>query len=105
LSVFDEVMDKVENGEFKYIVHKKIMRIAPSVQREVTLHKDDAVCDLCWRDLWFQMVFFYRNLIAGNLPDSVKKRPICYWGINCNTMNHNEDHAIKYNHMVYQTRF
>ena len=35
----------------------------------------------------------------------MRDRPICYWGINCNTMDHKKDHAKKYNHCIYQTRF
>jgi hypothetical protein len=51
------------------------------------------------------MVFSYRNAIAAEMPESVKNKPMCYWGINCTTMDHNDTHANKYNHMVYQTRF
>lgn len=69
------------------------------------MNQDDAVCDLCWKDLWFQMVFYYRNEINAEIASSIRDRPTCYWGINCKSMDHNHEHAKRYNHMVYQTRF
>ena len=69
------------------------------------LDEDSAVCDSCFKDLWFQMVFAYRLSISADLPTTVRDRPVCYWGINCRTMDHNQDHAKKYNHLIYQTRF
>ena len=81
------------------------MKSPPVASREIKMEKDDAVCDLCFKDLWFQMVFFYYMKIRADLPSSVRDRPVCYWGINCRTMDHNQDHAKRYNHIVYQTRF
>jgi E3 ubiquitin-protein ligase CHFR len=98
-------MGKMDDGEFEYIVDKKIMKIPPIVAKQVVVRRDDAVCDLCWRDLWFQMVFFYRREIRSELPNGVGNRPACYWGINCNTMDHNDGHASRFDHMVYQSRF
>lgn len=77
----------------------------PLVSREVKLNPDDAVCDTCYRDVWFQMVFYYRNQVHSDMPKEVKDRPGCYWGINCRTMSHNTDHAKRYNHCLYQTKF
>ena len=98
-------MKKIEKSEFSYIVDRKIMKIPPIGSREVKINADDAVCDLCWKELWFQMVFFYRNQIAAYMPPAVRDRPTCYWGVNCRTMDHNDDHAKKYSHMIFQTRF
>jgi hypothetical protein len=39
------------------------------------------------------------------MPESIKGRVSCHYGVNCRTMGHNIDHAKKYNHMDYQTRF
>lgn len=33
----------------------------PEIEKQIFVKKDDAVCDLCWRKLWFQMVFQYWN--------------------------------------------
>jgi hypothetical protein len=52
---------KIEKDEFSYIIDRKIMKIAPIASREIKMQSNDAVCDLCWKDLWFQMVFFYRT--------------------------------------------
>lgn len=103
--VFDDVVKDIEKKKFAYIVDKKIMKVGPIASREVKLEADSAVCDNCWKDLWFQMVFHYREKIHDSLPANVRDRPTCYWGINCRTMDHNRDHAKRYNHMVYQTRF
>ena len=81
------------------------MRTAPLVSKEVPLSEDSAICDLCWRDVWFQMVFRYRAAISPELPSAIRDRPICYWGVNCRTIDHNADHARKYNHLIFQTRF
>jgi E3 ubiquitin-protein ligase CHFR len=99
------MMKEIEKKKFSYIFDKKIMRVPPLVSKEVPLSPDSAVCDLCWRELWFQMVFAYRNAITADLPSNVRDRPPCYWGINCRTMDHNQDHARKYNHILFQTRF
>ena len=61
--VFDWVMKKIEKGEFSYIVDRKIMRIPPLATREVKMNANDAVCDICWKELWFQIVFAYRTEI------------------------------------------
>lgn len=98
-------MDKVTKGKFSYLMDRKVMKVVPSVAKEVKLDGDTAVCDLCWNDLWFQMVLAYRIDVVGELPTLVRDRPVCYWGINCRTMDHNTDHARKYNHCLYQSRF
>lgn len=51
------------------------------------------------------MIFMFVKEHAYLMPDSIKKRPVCYWGINCRTMEHNLEHSKKYSHMDYQTRF
>lgn len=51
------------------------------------------------------MVFYYRNEINAEIASNIRDRPTCYWGINCKSMDHNHEHAKRYNHMVYQTRF
>lgn len=51
------------------------------------------------------MVFSYKMAVASEFISAVRDRPQCYWGINCRTMDHNADHARRYNHILYQTRF
>lgn len=104
-NLFDHMLEVVAKGKFAYLMDRKIMKVPPLVPKEVKLQKGSAICDLCWHDLWFQMVFQYRLEIAGQLPSAVRDRPVCYWGINCRTMDHNVDHAKRYSHCIYQTRF
>ena len=103
--LFDHVMDRAKKNNFSYLMDRKVMKVAPLVAREIKLDDNTVVCDLCWNDLWFQMVLAYRIEVAPIMPSNVRDRPICYWGINCRTMDHNADHAKKYNHCVYQSRF
>ena len=98
-------MELCSAGRFTYAFDRRVMRAPPIVERTVHLNKHSAVCDNCWRELWFQMLFTYMRENAYLLPDSLKKRPVCYWGVNCRTMEHNLEHAKRYNHMEYQTRF
>lgn len=79
--------------------------IPPVGSREIKIKSNDAVCDTCWKDLWFQMVFYYRTQVNFDMPKAIKDRPDCYWGVNCRTMSHNTDHARRYNHILFQTRF
>jgi E3 ubiquitin-protein ligase CHFR len=99
------MIELVQKNTFSYLMDRKVMKVPPLVAREVKLDKDSVCCDLCWNDLWFQMVLAYRIEVAPNLPPAVRDRPLCYWGINCRTMDHNLDHAKKYNHCIYQSRF
>ena len=99
------MINNIERGKFSYIMDRKVMKVPPLVSREIKLDKNAAVCDLCWNDLWFQMVLSYRMEILSELPAHIRDRAPCYWGINCRTMDHNADHAKRYNHCLFQTRF
>ena len=103
--IFDYMLKHISGDKFSYLMDRKIMKVPPLVPKEIKLKVDSAICHLCWNDLWFQMVFAYRIEIVGQLLPAVRDRPTCYWGINCRTSDHNKDHAKKYNHCVYQTRF
>lgn len=39
------------------------------------------------------------------MPETIRNRSLCYWGVNCKTMMHNTEHAKRYSHMDYQTKF
>jgi hypothetical protein len=51
----------MERDKFSYAFDKKIMKVPPVASKEVKLDSESSVCDLCWKDLWFQMVFAYRT--------------------------------------------
>jgi E3 ubiquitin-protein ligase CHFR len=103
--IFDHMMELVHKGKFSYSMDRKVMKVPPLASRDIKLDDNTAVCDLCWNDLWFQMVLAFRIEVAGQMPPNVRDRPVCYWGINCRTMEHNLDHAKKYSHCIYQSRF
>lgn len=50
------------------------------------------------------MVLRYRGAIKDQLPSDIKNRPKCWYGVNCKTMIHNEDHAKKLDHICEQVR-
>lgn len=58
--VFDKMVNNIEKGKFTYSMDRKVMRSPPLVSRDIKLEKNAAICDLCWNDLWFQMVLAYR---------------------------------------------
>ncbi len=103
--LFDHMLENVNKEKFSYLMDRKVMKVPPLVSREIKLDKNTVVCDLCWNELWFQMVLSYKIEQAAQFPSNVRDRPVCYWGINCRTMDHNTDHARKYNHCCYQSRF
>lgn len=103
--MFKDMLSLAESGRFQFMFDKRILRNPPEQERVVRLDKRSPVCDNCWRELWFQMIFMFVKEHAYLMPDTIKNRPICYWGINCRTMGHNLEHAKKFNHMEYQTRF
>jgi E3 ubiquitin-protein ligase CHFR len=105
-NVFDMMIrDYLNKDQFRYLSDRKILTVGPAVSHEVTVRGDSAVCDVCWKQLWFQMVLRHRMNINSELPPAVSGRADCYYGINCTTMSHKLDHAKKLNHCCYQTRF
>ena len=50
------------------------------------------------------MVFTYAKEKRADMPKEVTSRKDCWYGINCNTMRHNEDHAKKLNHICNQVQ-
>ena len=103
--MFKEMLDLAEGDRFRYRIDRDILPNTPKVSREVSVHKKSPICDNCWRDLWFQMIFLYIKDNHTELPEPIRNRPLCYWGVNCHTMSHNVEHAKKYNHMNEQTKF
>lgn len=103
--MFKEMLGLCESGRFQFMFDKRLLRSAPGTERAVKLSKYSPVCDNCWRELWFQMIFMFVKEHSYLMSEAIKNRPSCYWGINCRTMEHNIEHAKKFNHMDYQTRF
>jgi hypothetical protein len=52
-----EYLDK---GLFNYLIDKKILSVAPARSHEIPIQSDSAVCDVCWKQLWFQLVMRHR---------------------------------------------
>lgn len=99
------IRDYLNKDQFRYLSDRKILAVAPASSHEVTVRGNSAVCDVCWKLLWFQMVLRHRMNINSELPPAISGRADCYYGINCTTMVHKLDHAKKLNHCCYQTRF
>ena len=63
----------------------------PEVVRYLT--GNTPVCAGCWKEVWFQYVFVFRNDVKMELPEAVRGRGDCWYGINCRTMLHRLEHA------------
>ena len=46
--VFNHMMNAISKGKFAYLIDKKILKVAPTVAKQIKLDKNAAVCDLCW---------------------------------------------------------
>eukprot|EP00826_Nyctotherus_ovalis_P029030 TRINITY_DN22894_c0_g1_i1.p1 TRINITY_DN22894_c0_g1~~TRINITY_DN22894_c0_g1_i1.p1 ORF type:complete len:210 (+),score=43.94 TRINITY_DN22894_c0_g1_i1:434-1063(+) len=85
-----EMLDKVEAGEFKFSNRH--------------LKQTDIVCYKCFVNTWNDLMYKYRVTISGKLPLSVTKRPDCWYGRECTTQSHNNEHARKFNHICENTK-
>ena len=103
--MFKEMIELADTGRFIYMMDKRLTINPPKEEKTIRINKKSPICDNCWNDVWFQMIFSYMREYCYVLPESLRGRAECYWGVNCNTMRHNLDHAKKYNHMNYQTKF
>jgi len=97
-----EYLDK---NKFKYKVNRSILINAPQINLEIAMNSGSPVCLKCFPQVWFQMVFRYRIDIKPELPPEWKNRAPCWYGINCKTMIHNDDHARKLDHAIEQIKF
>ncbi|XP_065055437.1 E3 ubiquitin-protein ligase CHFR-like [Rhopilema esculentum] len=70
------------------------------------LTANDIVCFSCGLRYFKELTYQYRSHIPeGELPVEVMRRDKCYWGKNCRTQQHNNNHASRFNHICEQTRF
>ncbi|KAJ3033074.1 hypothetical protein HDV00_006806 [Rhizophlyctis rosea] len=62
--------------------------------------QDDAACYGCASKIFDELCYLYRRKIPrDNLPARGKNRSDCWWGRNCRTQTHNNDHAQRLNHV------
>ncbi|CAD8179934.1 unnamed protein product [Paramecium octaurelia] len=102
--IFKFMMENcINKGQFRYIESNKIL-LNPVRNIDLTLSPDTAVCSYCFGLIWQQIVFRYRIAIKNQLSDDLKNRSQCWFGINCKTMIHNQEHAKKLDHICEQTK-
>eukprot|EP00826_Nyctotherus_ovalis_P008299 TRINITY_DN12145_c0_g2_i1.p2 TRINITY_DN12145_c0_g2~~TRINITY_DN12145_c0_g2_i1.p2 ORF type:complete len:210 (+),score=75.67 TRINITY_DN12145_c0_g2_i1:768-1397(+) len=63
------------------------------------LKQSDVLCVECYKKVWNELVYEYRRNINETLPKKVKDRKDCWYGRDCTTQVHNQDHAKRYNHV------
>jgi len=97
-----EVVDK---KNFKYKAHKSMLQNPPAVNHEIAMGRKSPVCTKCFDEVWFQICFRYREFIKPHLPSAARERKTCWYGMNCKTMLHNDDHSKKLDHICEQARF
>eukprot|EP00828_Plagiopyla_frontata_P018116 TRINITY_DN23315_c0_g1_i1.p1 TRINITY_DN23315_c0_g1~~TRINITY_DN23315_c0_g1_i1.p1 ORF type:complete len:127 (-),score=14.67 TRINITY_DN23315_c0_g1_i1:21-401(-) len=104
------VLDK---GQFQYKADKSILpNFNQQFQLLMNMKGDSPICINCFPLVWSQIIFRYRIKIKDQLPDEIKKRSSCWYGINCSTATHNEDHqkkldhvcAVSYTHLTLPTK-
>ncbi|CAD8085955.1 unnamed protein product [Paramecium sonneborni] len=93
----------ITKGLFRYIESNRILT-NPVRNIDLTITHETPVCSYCFGQIWQQIVFRYRIAIKNELPDDLKNRSQCWYGINCKTMIHNQGHAKNYDHICEQTK-
>ncbi|PBJ80499.1 hypothetical protein BCY84_01313 [Trypanosoma cruzi cruzi] len=69
------------------------------------LTEDSPLCVKCMNAVVDSLLFFYRLKVPRHeLPESVTKRPNCWYGDKCRTQFHKVQHAKRYNHACYQEK-
>ncbi|EPY21792.1 E3 ubiquitin-protein ligase CHFR [Strigomonas culicis] len=69
------------------------------------LTADSVLCARCAPTVFAALLFHYRRAIpAEELPESVTRRPHCWYGVNCRTQFSKQQHAQNYNHVCYQEK-
>lgn len=64
---------------------------------------DTFFCGGCAIMVQRELLLEYRRAIPE--ADMGPKRPDCHWGMSCRTAAHNDQHALRFNHVCPQTRF
>jgi E3 ubiquitin-protein ligase CHFR len=64
------------------------------------LSTSDYICKFCATQFFSSLIYDFRlNIPEIDLPKDVQKKPICWYGRECNTQKHNMMHAKNYNHI------
>ena len=66
---------------------------------DVALKGSDEICAECFANVLNDFLYRYRESVKATMPIEVKKRKDCWFGKECKTQRHNDDHAKKYNHI------
>ncbi|AYU76454.1 hypothetical protein, conserved [Leishmania donovani] len=93
--VWSAALAKFEGGEW----------VPDMVLINGAIRADSPVCRRCAATVFAGLLFAYRRHLASDeLPESVNKRPNCWYGKECRAQFHNEQHAQNYNHVCYQEK-
>jgi len=60
---------------------------------DINLTKRSEICDDCFATVWSDLLYRYRVSIQNILPETIRKRPNCWFGQECKTQTHNQQHA------------
>lgn len=87
---FKKKVKEMENKKWKY---------KDNTNANVTLDRSDSVCKNCFDTIWGDMLYRYRKALNSSMPETVKKRPNCWYGRECTSQSRDLNHAKKYNHI------
>ncbi len=88
--VFDSMLDDMVAKKWTY---------KNGLNADVTLAKTDVLCEDCFANIWSDLLYRYRVSVSSMMPAEVKKRKDCWYGKDCKTQRHNDDHAKKLSHI------
>jgi hypothetical protein len=71
------IKEYLDKDLFSYLIDKKIFLGAPVRGHEIPIKSESPVCDVCWEQLWFQLVMRHRMNINSELPRAISNRADC----------------------------
>lgn len=102
--VFQSICQKLASGTYQYgmlllAIWTLYFLVNPLNQQPLT-HRT-ATCEACTSAVFRDLVNTFRMQDVGNdeLPQWAQARGNCWYGFECRTQFHNQDHARRFNHM------
>ena len=91
--MFNTICQKISSGEYTLTLNGKQVRSTAFC------------CNICATKIFSDLVYNYRASIPkSSLPREVTEREDCWYGRECRTQSHNQNHARRLNHICENTR-
>ena len=90
----DDLVGSAEDNQWELNLGKLYL-----VGKKMRINRRTLVCQECSGAVWSELLYRFRQMIGGELPENIKRRPDCWYGRECRTQVHKLSHAQKYNHV------